>query len=396
MADQYRFPSFFSAIGLIAWLFVTISGLHGQSLLPESYKSATLSGSTIVALDPSNDIYTSDDDGASFTLRQDTSDLFGGTNENFTEIEGLGSTVIAVGVDGLTLRSNDGGMTWALANSPTTFDTLNGVAGRTNSPNPNEWISVGDDFFDGVILRSQDDGLNWSLAETITNVSLADVIWTGTRWLACGADDSFAGIVYSSTDGVNWTASTLPTSQPLLAMAADGSGVVLAVGESGQILRSTDDGLNFSEIAIQYQGGVNLNAVALDSSGAFVIGGEERLLIEIDGTTATTLEDNIPDAEPVLDLILIDGVVTAIGEFAGLSVRSQPLTLSIAPGGSLDFVLSVNETLTGSSYVLETTTDLADGIWSQVPGTSTSGNGGSLSFEVSRDNPKRFWRVVEL
>jgi len=395
MINQKKLFSPLLVLCLIAWM-LPLGGLHGQSLLSESYKSATLSGSTIVALDLSNDIYTSDDDGVSFTLRQDTSVLFGGTNENFTEIEGLGSTVIAVGDDGLTLRSSDGGVTWALANSPTTFDTLSGVAGRTDSPNPNEWISVGDDFFDGVILRSQDDGENWTSVATITNVSLADAIWTGSQWLACGADEFFAGVVYSSTDGVNWTASALPASQPLLAMASDGSGVVLAVGESGQILRSTDDGLNFTEIATQYKGGINLNAVAFDGSGLFVIGGEERLLIEIDGTTATTLEANVADAEPIVDLVLIDGVVTAIGEFAALSARSQPLTVSIAPGGSLDFVLSVDETLTGRDYVLETTTDLTDGNWSQVPGTLTSGNGGSLSFEVSRDEPKRFWRVVEL
>lgn len=383
-----------SCLIAVALLVAHIS--WGVSTIGGEYKSMTVGQANLVALDFSNDLYISSDEGATFTFSASTASVIDGTNENFTELEAFGSTVIAVGVDGLILRSDDDGISWAQANAPFVFGSLYGLAARAQSPD-NEWLAVGGNDENGAILRSLDDGENWAVVETLSDISLRDAVWTGNRWLVCGMDEFFfEGVIYNSTNGTTWQTSTLSAGvNPLRALASDGSGVVLAVGEQGQILRSTDDGLNFSEIASQYKGGVDFQAVIVDSSGTFFVGGDEKLIIEIDGSTATTLVPNAETAPTVLDFVLIDDEAVAIGSFPASTARTVPFTVSIAPGGSLDFILFVEETLAGRTYYVETTTDLASGSWTLVSGSTSNGTGASLSFEVSRDEPARFWRIVE-
>jgi photosystem II stability/assembly factor-like uncharacterized protein len=364
--------------------------LRAVTTLDEDFKAMTVSGTNLVALDFNSDLYSSEDDGANFTLREITDESY----------EGLGSVdnvVVAVGVDGLILRSIDFGLSWDAANSETLFSSLRAVAGRIDGGQPNRWIAVGDDGFDGQVLQSVDNGVNWSAVATFTDLLPEAVIWTGNRWLLAGRDQLFnEGVVYSSTDGVNWSASATPAgAQPLLDLAADGSGSVLAVGESGQILRSSDDGLTFSEIVTEFLGGGDLNAVVVDSSGTFFAGGDEKLILEINASTATVLAPATSDAPPVTDLILIDDAPVAIGAFFGSSVRTEPLTAKIAVAGSSDFVITAGPTLSNKNYFLETTTDLTDAQWTLLSGSQTIGNGADVTFEVNRDANRRFWRVVE-
>jgi photosystem II stability/assembly factor-like uncharacterized protein len=355
------------------------------------YRAMVVSDGTLVALDSQSDLYTSDDGGVSFTLRESTSDTF----EN---LGALGMTTIAVGVDGLILRAPDAGITWSSsATSESIFGSLYAVAGRSDGVNPNKWIAVGDVGFDGFIYRSVDDGLNWTIAETLTDLFFEDAIWTGNRWLVCGRNNfTNEGVVYSSTDGTTWTPSTVPYgAAPLLGIAADLSGVALAVGVNGQILRSTDDGLTFTAIAGEYLGGGDFNAVVADSSGTFFVGGDEKQILEINGTTATTMVPAAAGAPSVLDLILIDDEAAAVGGFTASMARTIPFKLQFAAGGTLDYVLTIEQTLVGKTYYVETTTDLTASDWSILPNNSISGTGGAITFDVVEDDPRRFWRVVE-
>jgi photosystem II stability/assembly factor-like uncharacterized protein len=389
LKSRYRFPALVAA----GCVFV-VTGNASVSTISGDYKSATLSGSRILAIDFGDDLYTSDDDGGSFQLRQDTAALFGGVNEEFESVEALGSTALAVGEDGLILRSDDGGLNWSQATAPALLGSLYAAAGRSDGTNPNIWLAVGDDGLDGSIYKSTDDGLNWSVASVETGMLIQDVIWTGSRWLFCGSDDFFNGVVYSSPDGSTWTASTVPSGAGLLALATDGNGVVLAVGQSGRILRSTDDGLTFAELPTSSSGTNDFNAVIVDSNGDFYVGGDEKLILQISGTTDTILVPATPDASPVLDFILVDDAPVAIGELT-VATRTIPFTLTIAEGGAEDFILTVSQTLEGKSYYVETTDDLTANDWTVVPGTSVAGTGNAMTFEVSEDVDQRFWRVVE-
>lgn len=370
---------------------------YAISLIDGDYKSATLSASNLVVLDSNNEIHTSADQGATFTLRQDISAIYG-SDENFTELEAFGSTVVGVGIDGLILTSLNDGVTWTEAASfPTIAGSLYGLAAKADAPNPNQWIAVGGDGFLGVIISSTDNGDTWTTLETFNDMTLNDAIWTGNQWLVCGLDElGFEGIVYYSTDGTTWSPSTVPAGiSPLLAMEADGAGVVIAVGESGQILRSTDDGETFTVLTTQYAGGGNFNDVVINSSGDFFVGGDQKRIVEINGTTAVTLIEGAVAANPIQDLILLSDEPVATGVFPPSAPRTIPFAVHISVGGSQDYVLSVQESLTDRSYYVETTTDLINGNWSMVPGSSIGGNGGPLTFDVSKNEDARFWRVIE-
>ena len=368
----------------------SLSAQVGVNQLDGNFKALTLSGDRLVAIDLSNDdseIFTSDDDGVSFTSRYTSGD-------NYEALAAVGNTVIAVGDTGLVLRSADSGSTWAEAIAPVLFGSLRSVAGRTDGANENQWIAVGDNGLDSFVYQSTDDGQNWTKVEEINNLLIEDVIWTGNRWLLCGGDTSFyEGSIYSSTDGVSWAASTVPVgAAALLAMSHDGAGVVVAVGEMGQVLRSTDDGLTFATVAANLLS-EDLYAVIVDSSGTFYLGGVGRTIIELNGTSASFLVPPAASAAPVLDFVLIDEVPFAVSETGPVQVRTIPLDLLIAPGGTQDFQLSVSESLSDKVYFLQTSVDLVN--WGLVSENSTVGNNAALSFDVAEDELKRFWRVVE-
>jgi hypothetical protein len=354
----------------------------------------TVSGGNLVALDSESDLSISADQGATFTVVETTPEL-----DTLKDVNALGATVIAVGIDGLILRSADNGSTWASATAPVLLGSLNGTAGRTDGANPNKWIAVGNDGLDGAIYRSTDDGANWTLVNTgstLDDLLLKDAIWTGNRWLVCGSDQFFEeGVVYSSTDGLNWSASSLPVDAlPLLALASDGAGSALAVGEQGEILRSTDDGLTFTRIGSGVFSG-DINTAVVDSSGTFFLGGDEKAILEVSGSTVSFAVPPAANADPILDLILINDVAAAVGAFDGVAIRTIPFTLTIAPGGSSDLRLTVSQTLAGKTYFVETTVDLLADDWAPVSGTSTLGNGASTFFDFSISGPQRFWRVIE-
>lgn len=378
-----------SLILVCGFVVASLSAQVGVNQLDGNFKALALSGDRLVAIDLSNDdseISTSDNDGASFTSRY-TSD------DNYEALAAVGSTVIAVGIDGLVLRSGDSGSTWNPADAPLLNGSLHSVAGRTDGANANKWIAVGDALFSGFVYRSIDDGQIWTEVEEINDLLIEDVIWTGTSWLLCGRDFFNEGSVYRSTDGLTWSASTVPfATAPLLAMSSDGAGVVVAVGEQGQVLRSTDDGLTFTTVASGVFSG-DLDAVIVDGSGIFYLGGDERTIIELDGASASFLIPPAASAAPVLDFVLIDDVPFAVGAAGVVQLRTIALDLLIATGGTRDFRLNVSQSLTGKTYFLQTSVDLVN--WGLVPDTSTVGSGALLSFDVAEDELKRFWRVIE-
>lgn len=375
----------------VVWIAGLVAGcgfVQGQlSTLNGDFKSVAVTGSRIIALSENGqELLTSDDSGVTFDSRETMSDTF-------NEVSALGTTAVSVGVDALVLRSVNSGTTWLPATAPTLAGQLAAAAGRTDGANPNKWIAVGDDGFDGSIYRSTDDGANWSEVKVLTDILLSDVVWTGTRWLVCGRDGFLnEGIVYSSTDGLVWTGSVVPVlASPLLALAHDGSGTVLAVGEDGQMLQSVDDGLNFSAIGTGVVTG-DLQAV-IYSGGEFIVGGDEKTILEVSGSTVSQEVPPAASADPVLALYELNGSIQAVGSFESSVVRTIPFALSISEDGLLDFRLTINESLSSRTYFLESSTDLEN--WAIVDGTSRLGTDAATFYDVSDDGVKRFWRAVE-
>lgn len=380
-------------VPLLGWFLVFTTGSPAETyrILDRDLTGATLlADSTLVVLDVDGSIYTTPSGEANYTLRRAVP---GGNIESYFDIARDGSTAIAVGSDGFILRSEDSGNTWVNASSPTIFGDLLAV-GAGGAPGMTQtWVAVGSAGTNGPVFSSTDNGLTWEQSANLEDVSLYGVVWTGSRWLACGAGFFQEGVIYTTTDRVNWSAVTLPDGTgPLLELATDGSGTVVATGESGRVLRSINGGDSF-EVAGDNLVSGDLEAIAWDSGARFLIGGDERVLLELNGPDLRVILEEGPGAPPVRDVMIDGGEVFLAGAFADdPEITPGALQLQIRPGSgnSLELVLAESNPI--RVYALEQSTDLES--WTLVEDSIRGGTGNTLVWEVP-SNAQIFWRVAE-
>lgn len=100
------------------------------------------------------------------------------------------STALAVGQNGIILRTEDGGSTWTRPQSGTT-EVLRRVKFRTAT----DVIALG---YGGLMLRSTNAGRNWQKVETGSTKALFDIAFrSDTHWMVVGQ----AALMLESTDG---------------------------------------------------------------------------------------------------------------------------------------------------------------------------------------------------
>lgn len=100
----------------------------------------------------------------------------------------------------------------------------------------------------GVITRSTDMGETWNLSPQITSSNLyASDITSGVQY--CAGDNGVILISYNL--GANWTMQTSGVNRNLRGIGTNGGGGnVVAVGEKGTILRTTNSGQNWINLSI--------------------------------------------------------------------------------------------------------------------------------------------------
>lgn len=377
-----------SLIGIILGPAVSLFS-QSFNILDIDLQDAALINGSLIVVSENGSIFTSPENSENFTLRREPPE---GNSEFFFDLSVDGITAIAVGSDGLIVRSSDSGVSWAGAASPSIVGDLLGVDSGSLTGAGQTWVAVGNTGGNGAVFSSTDNGLNWQETASVKNVTFSGVVWTGSRWLACGASDFQEGVIYQSTDRVNWTPVTVPEfTEPLLRLATDGSGTVVAVGESGAIVRSTDDGVNFSQIGAGEASG-DLTSVSWDGF-QFLIGGDERLVLSLDGTTLNVELPEGPGAPPVKSLVSGGTSLFIAGAFEPDTGFSEiPLLLQIESSGNGDLTLTLAVSDPKRVYYLEESTDLEN--WSRVPDSLRAGNGGALTWSVSSQIQK-FWRVSE-
>ncbi|MCC5846705.1 MAG: chitobiase/beta-hexosaminidase C-terminal domain-containing protein [Verrucomicrobia bacterium] len=192
-----------------------------------------------------------------------------------------GTTVVVSGADSVMRRTNFSVQPWVWEEG----DVPGGVFGdiRDLAHLDGTWIGAGD-----TILRSTNGGETWTDVSPLTMILLNAVTDSNGSWVAVGG--LFGAEGYRSTnDGATWQSVNFPVNTPpLRSVTADGFGNVLAVGEGGAVLLSTDNGQNF---AVVDMGGASfsqdLNAVVATGENSWWIGGQERLLISLVGSNAT-------------------------------------------------------------------------------------------------------------
>ena len=186
--------------------------------------------------------------------------------------------IVAVADAGVVLRSEDGGIHWKPVESVTTSQALYAIVA---SEDTDLLVAVG---FNGVVLRSVDRGVHWKQAEGATiglPLRAVAAIKNSDVLLAVGAQGA---ILRSDDKGLHWSkVERVPTNQDLRAVvAAPNSDLLLAVGNAGTVLRSDDRGAHWTKIEGVPTNQSLFSAVAAPNSNVLVAVGTNSIVLRSD------------------------------------------------------------------------------------------------------------------
>ncbi len=200
-----------------------------------------------------------------------------------------GNSSVVTGTVGSAFYSSPEGVTWTDARSKPFSDSLGGVAynsslgtGFSNPPN-GRWVAV----------RSADDVIKWAdsipgtwntsvLASPNANERFYGVASLGLKGFVVVGKN---GVIRTSGDGYDWgVPREYNIANPHLYAVTTGNNKVVAVGASGQILYSTDDG-NHWTIVPQQLVSEDLNAITWTGSEFIAVGNEGVMIRSVDAVT---------------------------------------------------------------------------------------------------------------
>jgi len=284
-------------------------------------------------------------------------------------VTGRGTTIIFTGTEGRIHRSIDSGLTAG----PVTGGPPANVALRGVTDAGSAFVAVGDG---GAIYYSNVNGSAWNAASSGVGVTLRAVDRIGSSLVACGDggtiiqtfnltgtsgwQDVSVGpsvtvalndvgrsslLSYAVGDGGTIVQGNLlansfptvienvPTTSDLRAFVLYATNTLIAVGEGGVILRSTDDGLTWDDLASPTSN--DLYAVAVSEGGGFAVAAGEGgvLLWSNDGLVwqvsgASPLRDDLYGAD------YVDGWFLLVG---GTNLVARALPASVGLEGGWDY-----------------------------------------------------------
>lgn len=206
-----------------------------------------------------------------------------------------GNFFIAIGDNGTILTTNDPG-NWTTQQNSGTTNNLNAICYNSST---NQYIVVGDL---GTILTST-DSVTWTQQNSSTTINLRSVVCVGTSYVTVG---DLGTILYSS-DGINWSESqSTNLTVNLKSVTIDSTeSVVVAVGDVGTVLTSTDSGLNWNTVintisttdlfGIYYDGIVTDSFYIVGSGGTILIYNNDPLSSSYQTLISPTLIQLPPD-----------------------------------------------------------------------------------------------------
>ncbi len=243
-----------------------------------------LTTQTVVAAGAAGTVVRSTDGGTSWTTRTS------GTTNQLNAIAFPTGSGWAVGNAGTIIRSTDGGATWATQASGVTNNLL-GVYFRSDTLG---W-AVG---AAGTILKTTNGGATWTPQTSGTAVQLNAVYFSSdTTGYAVGA----TGTVRRTADGgATWVAVTngIGTTNALYAIASTNTTNVVLVGAAGTVRRSNDGGLNWTT---QVPGTSN------DLRSLSALGLSNEWVSGTNGTILKTTDQSVPFTTIAIDPAAPDG-----------------------------------------------------------------------------------------
>jgi photosystem II stability/assembly factor-like uncharacterized protein len=184
---------------------------------------------------------------------------------------GRGDTAVAVGIYNKVFRTTNGGLNWQ-------SQTLGGGASSTYSVYFYSYTEayICDGY--GDVYSTANAGLTWTYRTTAPS-SLFSITKISSTVIACG---NAGTIIWSTNSGVNWTAIPSGTITQLFSVTQTSPTVFLIAVDDGAILRSSNSGTNFYE-AIPPIPGFDLNDMVMcDSTHVIAVGDMGDILYSSD------------------------------------------------------------------------------------------------------------------
>ncbi|MCA0389024.1 MAG: T9SS type A sorting domain-containing protein [Bacteroidetes bacterium] len=278
----------------ITWNIVPISGVSG------AIASLHFVSTTTGFLRQGTSVYRSTDGGLNWSLLVDT---FGSTFGTASAIHALSDTEVIIGTTLGKITRATSSSSWdpsllftIESNSTVNSVSFNGSKGIATSWGGVAWSSDGgatwanssDDVFDfnGAIFLSSSDAVAFTGIEQIKFSSDAGQAWSniatsGSLALTNAASNlsgngiilGSSGIQYNTINsGENWTkSSTSISSGTLRSITCNGSNI-LATGDNGQVIRSTNGGTSFTSATVA--GGITIQDIKFtNSTTAYLVAG---------------------------------------------------------------------------------------------------------------------------
>jgi len=293
--------------GGLSWSFVANSfAQHIQGL-------CHLSGSRWLAVGREGLILVSADDGRTWNLCQ---------TDNRTDLFAVaffgGEIGAAVGSAGTILWSNDGGISWNVKNSGIESD-LRAIAFLTDQ----KAVAVGKE---GVILKTADSGETWVRKKV--GMDLFAIEFTNeNNGYAAGGNVGYVKnrrLILRTTDGgESWQPQHKKWGSVLYGLTLLGQQDLLACGEKGTLLCSTDGGIRWSSLKSPTKRA--LSSVAFSGSTGVAVGSYGVIVSTID--SGTTWSSQLPEEEKSLSSI------SFANQEHGLAAGGEEMLLWSSDGG---------------------------------------------------------------
>lgn len=214
----------------------------------------------------SGDLYRTINGGFTYTERDGETE---GNKVNDIKFKNTISGML-VGDNGIISYSTNGGLSWNKHTSPDFSVDINNVC-MTSSTNA---YAVGDN---GLIIKSTDTGNNWTILQNATeSYNLNAVAFKDDNY---GIVIASNGNIYRTTDGGSiWSLVHTGTNSVLNSCVYSGNDRYFAVGNSGKILISNDNGATWQNQISPVSD--NLNEIISISANIHVIAGDDGTVLQ--------------------------------------------------------------------------------------------------------------------
>ena len=183
----------------------------------------------------------------------------------------------------------------------------------------------------GTILESSDAGASWAKVDSGTEFALLGVAVNGDKRIIVGQRGT---VLVGKADG-GWEPGKSGSEARLLKVAVNASGLAIAVGEFGNVMRSRDAGKTWEKLTLDWasfrEDGYepHLYTAAVDDTGRVVIGGEfAYVIVSTDGGDTWTLTTK--GEKSIFGMHLLpDGSGYAVGQ-EGLVMKTADMGLTWA------------------------------------------------------------------